>query len=125
MGTWKPTSEEEILEEINAAWRRMSIPQRRLWETISIEPEKWQQHPWGDEGSGFWAVAILGRTVVWYNDIEDGFNRSHFSKWGEVREYLCNQDELEWTVQHLLEEIRDGYPSGGDFGPPEPVAQSE
>lgn len=83
---WEPISEEEIWDEINAAWKRMSVAQRNLWETIQIDPEKWQQHPEGDEGDGFWVVAILGRTVVWYNDIEEGFNRSRYSQYGEIIE---------------------------------------
>ena len=26
----------------------------------------------------FWVVGLIGRTVIWYNDIEEGFNRSAF-----------------------------------------------
>ena len=118
---WRSISEAELHDEINAAWERMSMPQRRLWEVIRIEPEKWQQLPYGDQGGGFWAVAVIGRTVVWFNDIEDGFNRSRYSRWGEIEQYWCNQDDLEWTIQCLLDEIKDGYPSGGRCGPPEPL----
>lgn len=120
--TWRPMSEAELLDEINRAWDRMSIPQRRLWEAIRIDPEKWQQHPYGDQGGGFWAVALLGRVVVWYNDIEEGFNRSRYTKYGEIGQYWCNQDQLEWTIQHLLNEIGGGEPSGLYAGPPEPIA---
>ena len=120
--TWKPITEEEIWDEINSSFDRMTIPQRNLWESIRIYPEKWEQHPYGDEGNGFWAVAILGRTVVWYNDIEEGFNRSKYTRYGEIVNYWCNQDELEYTIQQLLNEIKDGYPSGSYAGPPEPIA---
>jgi len=120
--TWKPITEAEIWDDINASWERMSMPQRKLWEVIKIDPEKWLQDPWGNEGGGFWVVAIFGKNVVWYNDIEDGFNRSTYSSYGRINEYRCNQDELEWTLQHIVDEIRDGFPSGGHFGPPEPIA---
>ena len=86
----------------------MSPSQLRLWQTIRIEPEKWQQHPYGDPGSGFWAVALVGRTVIWYNDIEEGFNRSCYSKYGTIDDYWCNQDELELTVQYLVSAIEQG-----------------
>lgn len=82
--TWHPISAEGIQGEIDASRDRMTIAQRRFWEAIRIDPEKWQQHPYGDEGGGFWAVAVLGNTVIWYNDIEDGFNSSRYSKYGEV-----------------------------------------
>ncbi len=118
---WRPISEEQIWDELNASWDRMTIPQRHFWEAIRIDPRKWQQHPYGDEGGGFWVVAIMGNTVVWYNDIEEGFNWSKCSLCGEIGEYWCNQDELAWVVQHLIDEAQTGQPSGGHAGPPEPL----
>ena len=115
-------SEVDLWDEINTGWERMDIPQRRLWETIKIDPEKWVQHPYGDQGGGFWVVGIVGNVVVWYNDIEDGFNRSRYAKYGEIGQYFCNQDELQWTIRHILNEINDGEPSGFYAGPPEPIA---
>ncbi len=106
---------------LNSAWDRMSIPQRRLWEVIRINPEKWKQHPYGESRCGFWVVAVLGNTVVWYNDLEHGFNRSLYSKYGEIDQYWCNQDNLEWTIQHLLNEIIEGQPSGPYASPPKPL----
>ncbi len=99
-------TEEEIWDEINSSWERMSYPQRNLWEVIRIDYEKWQQHPYGDKGGGFWVVAIFGNTIIWYNDIEEGFNRSKYKEYGKFEEYWCNQDELEWTIQHILNEIK-------------------
>ena len=119
---WQPISEVELWNKINLAWERMTIPQRKLWECIRIAPEKWQQHPYGEEAGGFWVVGIFGRTVVWYNDIEEGFNRSRYMVYGEIDEYWCNQDELEWTVQWLLNSIETGKDEGPYAGPPEPIA---
>jgi len=51
--TWKPLSEGQLLDDINNAWRRMSLDQRRVWEWIRIDPEKWVEHSYGDEGGGF------------------------------------------------------------------------
>ena len=120
--TWEPISEEAIWDDINSSWERMDFPQRHLWESIRIDPEKWELHPWGDLGGGFWVVAILGKTVIWYNDIEHGFNRSTYTKYGTLDHYWCNQDDLEWTVQHILDGIKDGRPSGGYAGPPQPIS---
>ena len=102
MSTWSAISEAEIWELINKAWTEMDLPQRRLWEIIKIEPVKWEQTPYGTEGGGFWVVAIYGSAVVWFNDIEDGFNRSAWTTHGVIDEYWCNQDELQWTIQHIL-----------------------
>jgi len=70
-------------EEVRVAWTR-----------IRIEPAKWRCSPWGDEGDGFWAVAIEGDRVLWFNDIEGGFNRSPFSERGVIDEYRCDRTEL-------------------------------
>lgn len=115
--SWQSVSELEIWDKIIKAEARMNLEQLRLWETIKIDPKKWQQHPFGNEGNGFWIVAIIGQFVVWFNDIEDGFNVSTYKQYGFIEEYWCNQDELEWTVQSLLNNIQYGY-SLPKCGPP-------
>lgn len=98
-------TESEILDRLNAAWSRMTRRQQLLWEAIRIDPEKWQLEPYGDSIGGFWAVALLGRVVVWYNEIEDGFNRSRYTSYGLIDEYWCNQDDLALTVQQILNDL--------------------
>lgn len=98
----------------------MNLDQKRLWDVIQIVPEKWKQDPWGNDGMGFWVVGLIGKKVVWYNDIERGFNQSVFTAYGEIDDYWTNQDDLETTIQHLINEIRDGYDSAGYSSPPRP-----
>ncbi|SRR6266481_390246 len=105
---WKPISARDLQARMNQGQARMTPPQQRLWRVIRIEPARWHQHPYGDPGGGFWAVGLIGRTVIWYNDIEDGFNRSRFTVYGTIDDYLCNQDELETTVQYLLNALEQG-----------------
>lgn len=106
--SWQPISSDELWDEINSACTRMNAHQKRLWEIVRITLEKWAQHPWGDEGGGFWAVAIIGETVVWYNDIEEGFNRSNYKNYGTIEQYRCGQDELEHVVQQIMDLISSG-----------------
>ena len=80
----------------------------RLWENIKILPEKWTEQTYGTVGGGFWVVAIIGNRVIWFNDIEDGFNCSSYVVAGKLAEYFCNQDELEMAVQHVLTIIETG-----------------
>jgi len=67
-----------------------------------------RSNPYGDQGAGFWVVALVGRTVIWYNDIEEGFNRSRYSAYGTIDDYWCNQDELELTLRYLLSALEQG-----------------
>ena len=105
----RPISETQIWDEIIAAEARMSFPQRRFWEAIRIMPEKWMRHPYGDAGSGFWVVGIIGRVVVWFNDIEHGFNTSRYEPFGRIINYWCNQDDLDvclWSpLRSLLKDL--------------------
>ncbi len=108
MPEWEPISEVALRGRITQGEARMSPSQRHLWEAIRIEPEKWQQDPYGAGGKGFWVVAIVGRTVIWYNDIEEGFNRSNYSAYGQIEDYWCNHDELELTIQYLVHSLEQG-----------------
>jgi hypothetical protein len=98
----------------------MTLEQRRIWEVIRVPPEKWALAPYGNNGGGFWVVGVMGRRVVWYNDIEEGFNRSRYERYGTISDYYCNQDDLEIAIQRLVNALRDGVDSGPFAGPPRP-----
>lgn len=93
----------------------------RFWQLIQIFPEKWQQTPYGNEGGGFWVVAVLGKQILWYNDIEEGFNLSSYDRYGTFSAYWCNQDDLQWPAQALLTEIKLGSGGFAKAGLPEPI----
>jgi hypothetical protein len=61
---------------------------------IRIEPEKWGCSPWGDESGGVWAVAVDGGRVLWFNDIEGGFNWSPYSSRGTIGDDLRRAREV-------------------------------
>lgn len=116
-----PISETEIWDMINASEARMSFQQRKFWDVIRIQPERWVEKSYGEATGGFWAVGVIGNFVVWYNEIEEGFNRSNYEKYGTIKDYFCNQDNLEWTIQHLMNLIKDGTESSGFASPPIPL----
>lgn len=115
MSSWRPASELEIWDIINRAWEKMSLPQRRVWEMIKVDPMKWQEKTYGAMGGGFWVVAIYGSTVVWYNDIEGGFNESKWTIPGTIDEYWAGQSALQDMIGGSLETSG----SAGRCGPPE------
>lgn len=117
---WEPLSEVSLWEKINEAEIRMNPQQARLWEVVRIPPTKWSEKSYGEAGNGFWAVAVVGPTVIWYNDIEEGFNRSHYSNFGIIDDYWCNQDELEETLQNVINVIETGQDATARRGPPTP-----
>ncbi|MCU0864985.1 MAG: hypothetical protein MUC36_14440 [Planctomycetes bacterium] len=115
---WTPIDREELQRWIERGLEAGGEDVRTVFARIACEPVKWQLHPWGDQGQGFWVVAKLGRRVVWFNDIEDGFNISTFAAEGVIPPdgYGCEQDQLHLALRKLLH--------GGESPPgaPRPVA---
>jgi hypothetical protein len=119
---WSPISHHELEKLIQFGQNAMNLDLLRFWSLIRIEPTKWQETSYGSEGGGFWVVAIIGNQVLWYNDIEDGFNLSSFSELGRIKEYRCNHSELHWVVKHLYD-VTTGQEESAyiHLGPPEPL----
>ncbi len=86
----------------------MDATELALWHYIKIDPEKWQETEYGNKGGGFWAVGIFGRQVLWYNDIEEGFNVSSYRNYGVIGNYTCEQNELNTVLYRLHEDIKTG-----------------
>lgn len=103
---WTPIPLEELYDLILHAENTMRGELERLWELVKIFPEKWRQAPYGNTGGGFWVVAVCGRRIIWYNDIEEGFTISRYEQYGRFAEYWRNQDSLAAAVQQLLSLIQ-------------------
>ena len=103
MATWSPIDENALLELIGNAECILEGLDKGFWRLIKLtQPAKWQQHPYGNEGDGFWVVGIVGHRCVYYNDIEDGFNLSAFDQWGVINEYGCNQLTLDELISNIV-----------------------
>jgi hypothetical protein len=102
--SWTALTRDELEAMLSSALSQYDQDVGSDWERIRIRPEKWQCSPWGDLGEGFWAVAINDGNVLWYNDIEDGFNWSRYSKRGVIDDYWCNQDEFEEILERFAKE---------------------
>ncbi len=118
--TWQPIPLDELRERIVASEEEMSLAELRLWELVRVVPEKWALPPWGDEGGGFWVVGKIGGQVVWYNDIEEGFNISRYRERGVIGAYWCNQGSLQPVMWNLLHQIETGA-TPTPLGPPQAV----
>ncbi len=95
---WEPISFEELSFEISKGEMNMESNRLEFWNKVKIIPIKWTEHEYGDEGNGFWAVAKYKNFVLYYNDIEEGFNISAFESEGNIKEYHAEQDDLEFAV---------------------------
>lgn len=103
MNNWEPITLSHLEGLIEMSEHEMSDSERMIWNKIRLPlPVKWENHPMGDMGKGFWVVAIYGNKCLYYNDIEDGFNESTYNSWGIIDEYLCNQIELHHFIRSVF-----------------------
>lgn len=98
---WKPITFTELSDEILNGEKQMNPKHFTFWNEIKINPKKWSEDEYGNEGNGFWVVAKFKNLVVYYNDIEDGFNISDFKEEGKIENYCAEQDELNIAILKL------------------------
>jgi hypothetical protein len=103
---WTPITIDELNATIQKQLPEQDSQEFRLWTMIKINPAKWAESEYGEQGGGFWAVAVLGQNVVWYNDIEEGFNVSPFSQYGTIDCYGAEQYEISHVLVQLIEHIK-------------------
>ncbi|QRA42373.1 hypothetical protein [Chryseobacterium cucumeris] len=59
---WTPISIEEIFEKIYSTEKDLNGHLLNFWDLIKINPEKWYEEEYGQEGGGFWVVG--GKRVL-------------------------------------------------------------
>jgi hypothetical protein len=116
--TWTPITIEKVYDLILETEKELNGDLLNFWKLIKIYPEKWSEETYGKEGNGFWVVGLIGKKVIYYNDIEEGFNISDYKSYGTIENYFCNQDELIWAVGRLFELIKFGGLTQWQAGPP-------
>lgn len=103
MNDWKPITLIELSEKIEKTEINLKEELLKFWQQIKIKPIKWTEEKHGEDGSGFGVVAVCETKVIWYNDIEEGFNISEYKIYGQIEKYYCDQDDLSWSVAKLFD----------------------
>jgi hypothetical protein len=98
METWKPISASELKELLRRQLGECSPEQVATFETVRVEP---YQVPIVRNGSveQVFVVARKGPQVMYYEDVEEGFNISKLTSDGAIAEPGFEQDELKWALQ--------------------------
>ncbi len=108
MNQWVPITEEEMLKRLNEEWNDCSDKRKAIFEKYRVPLKK---HPIERNGKTehVFVVARKGNEVMYYEDVEEGFNISPISPDGKILEHGCNQDELKHALRHWDTEdpIRD------------------
>lgn len=84
--------------------------EKAFWHFIRIKPEKWVHEAYEAVKTEFWVVAIFGHRVVYYNDIEEGFDLSEFKEYGLISNGGANQNCFQEYISNLFTFITSGKP---------------
>ena len=98
MDTWEPISEGELVELVEHQLKECPPKLAALFEAHRVPPFRAPITRNGQVESVF-VVARKGSEVMYFEDVEDGFNFSPLSPDGQILEHWCNQDELKYALQ--------------------------
>ena len=110
MTEWKPISLEKLKRHIELQEFLLTEEEKAFWCFMQIEPEKWVDNAYQQEPVEFFVVAIFGHRVIYYNDIEEGFNISEFEEYGRLKGSGANQNSFGEYISHLFTFISSGKP---------------
>ena len=112
--------EATILQRINEGRDLMAVKQRRAWDAISIHPEPWLYRLEDGRDNHVWVVALIGQSVISYNEWDGGFDRSHFARYGEIAQFGWGDGSLGVVVQGVLNELEFGHRTAPTVSGPTP-----
>jgi len=116
MDDWQPATIEEVSEIVARDLKDCDAEQLAAFDKHRVEPFSAPIVRYGQTESVV-VVARNGDQVIYYEDVEDGFNVSPISADGRVLEHWCNQDELRFALNAWI----DGRGLSGRFGPAAPI----
>ena len=98
---WTPISLEELTIIIETSVAVMDAEVLSFWNSVKIIPEK-RKAPFYGGDDFFWIVGKIGIFLIYYNDIEEGFNISRENKPHQIDIEAAEQDELHFALLKLL-----------------------
>lgn len=114
---WQPATIEEVKNILKAGLQECSSEQIAIFRQCSVEPYLAPIVRYEMSGEVV-VVARKSDEVIYWEDIEEGFNISLVGPDGQVLEHWCNQDDLGVALARLVvsREHRTG-----NLGPAKPL----
>ena len=110
MDAWKPATIHDVSEIVARDLKCCDAEQLRTFERYATEPFFAPLVRYGKEEN----VVVVARRddeVIYYEDVEDGFQISPISSDGRVLEHWCNQDDLQCALNAWIDgRGRSGQP---------------
>lgn len=114
---WKPATIEEVGEIVQEELASCDPEQVDVFDRYRVQPYAAPITRYGNQETVI-VVAQRDDEVIYWEDIERGFNVSPVGEDGSILEHWCNQDELGYALNRWI----PGRWGGGRFGPAQPVS---
>ena len=99
---WRPATIAEVQLIVNEDLKKCDVEQIAAFEKYAVEPYIAPIIRYGKEESAV-VVARKGNEVIYWEDVEEGFNFSPVDSNGQILEHWCNQDKLPLAVNAWIE----------------------
>ena len=103
--TWRPASVEEVRRIVEIELQSCCSAEAEIFKRHAIEPYFADLVRYGKRESAV-VVARKQDSVLYWEDVEEGFVISPISSDGLVLEHNCNQDTLGQAIRGWLEDAR-------------------
>lgn len=97
MDDWKPITKQELEALIEEQLSDCSLEQQEIFNKYRLPLEEHKIVRYGKNEKVF-VVARRDNEVMYFEDIEYGFNFSHLDEDESIKEHWCNQDELKYAL---------------------------
>ena len=97
MNDWKPITRQELDDLIAEQLAECSPEQAACFRKHRVEPHHAPLERYGKLEQVF-VVAQRDDVVIYYEDVEDGFNLSPLGPDGRILQHWCNQDDLKHAL---------------------------
>ena len=77
----------------------------RMWALVRIEPERWRAPTYGSGTMEFWVFGVIGRRVLWYDEIESELAMSTYESYGQIGETRFATTELSTYMEQLIRHV--------------------
>ena len=103
--SWEPITKDELEKEIEAQCSQLSQAELSYFRNIRVPLRPVKIDRWGKLEEVF-IIAETGGLIVFYEDIEEGFEITKLNQKNAISEYGANQ----YTIQHVVNQLRAPKP---------------
>ncbi|MBZ5548095.1 MAG: hypothetical protein LAO22_09090 [Acidobacteriia bacterium] len=99
---WQPATVEAVRKIVREHLAECDAEQAAVFKRYAVEPYVAPIFRYGEMESVV-VVARRGDEVIYWEDVEEGFNLSPTAPDGRILEHWCNQDELRFALNAWIE----------------------